>query len=197
MPTRKRKRVADTNDSEEDDERGIVEFQKPNHILFYSPVTRLAFSRLRRILLHLEKRPPKSDRVILHVISEGGDAYAGLAIYDALRGSKLPLVSVVEGECMSAGTLVALAADRRHMTANATLMVHEIRSGLWGPLGEQQVDLRNTAALMDKYIGIYKSRTHMTRPQVVKELKTDAEMGLQLALERGFVHGVWPQPGTN
>ena len=188
---RSKKSSRESSSDDEDYEAESVTLVNKNHILFYSSVHPKAFSRLRKILLLLETK--KTEQVFLHVKSYGGCAHTGLACYDVLRAFPVPLVSIVEGYCMSAATLLALAADTRFMMPNAVIMIHQISSGFAGTFREQEVDFDNTSKIMNKYTRIYHRRTHMTQAQVKKELQSDAEMDLPIAKERGFVDGPWPR----
>src|SRR5712691_11844247 len=59
-------------------------------------------------LLHLESENPDTD-IRLYVNSPGGDAYAGLAIYDAMQFVKPDVQTYCVGMAMSMGALILAA----------------------------------------------------------------------------------------
>ncbi len=62
-----------------------------------------------------------------HIDSLGGELYPALRIYDLLRGDSENIVSAhVEGSCISAATVLLLAAplERRSATKNSTFLIH-------------------------------------------------------------------------
>jgi len=176
--------------SADEDSDSVVELVNGNHILFFGDVTNGTFAKLRAILLRLEK--PK--KVYLHINSHGGDAYAGVGMFDVIRNLEYPTVSIIEGVCHSAATLISLACDESYMTKHSSIMIHQLWNSFQGTLEQHRVDLYNSALLTDRYIQIYKARTRMSQAQIKKELQEDTEMNIQEACKFGFVRGEWPVP---
>lgn len=56
--------------------------------------------------------------------SQGGDCYAALAIYDAIKMCKSRVIVTGFGSVMSAATLIMQAADERVLAPNSTFMIH-------------------------------------------------------------------------
>ena len=66
----------------------------------------------------------ESGQITLIISSPGGDAFAGLAIYDMLKNSGLKVRTEIIGICASAASTIALAGDERAMGEHAMLMLH-------------------------------------------------------------------------
>ncbi len=73
----------------------------------------------------LDKAAPSGDQPINIIMnSPGGDAYDGLAIFDAIRACKNHVTITVYGKALSMGAIILMAADKRVMSLNARLMIH-------------------------------------------------------------------------
>lgn len=64
------------------------------------------------------------SRLTVRIFSPGGFVWDALAIRDTLRSHPAQVTAVIEGLAASAATIVAMAADRIEMPANAYLMIH-------------------------------------------------------------------------
>jgi ATP-dependent Clp endopeptidase proteolytic subunit ClpP len=170
----------------------VVSLIKSNHVLFYAEINNKTFAKLRKILIEFEAKKTSGPKTLyFHINSPGGDAISGLGIYDIICQMTAETVCIVEGLCASAATLMALACKHRYMTRNSSMMIHQIWGSFEGTFKEQQVDLNNTTVLMNKYIQIYKEKTTMRKPQIIKEIQQDSEMDLEMAIVYGFIQKDW------
>src|SRR5262249_21762127 len=90
-------------------------------------------------LLYLEAEDPSRD-IHLYVNSPGGEASAGLAIYDTMQYIRPDVRTLCVGLAASAAAvlLAAGAPGQRHALPNARIMIHQP----WGKIGQgQAVDL--------------------------------------------------------
>lgn len=94
----------------------------------------------RNIMLYGEISTPKSEiicqqllaldiletaPIALWINSCGGVIASSLAIVDTIAGLKSPVYTFVCGNACSGGALVALAGEKRVMTANSCFMLHD------------------------------------------------------------------------
>jgi len=84
--------------------------------------------------------------------SYGGQVYALMSMIAAIKASKVPVATVVEGKAMSCGALLFSfgAEGMRYMDADATLMIHDVSSGAWGKVEELKADVREAERLNKK-----------------------------------------------
>jgi ATP-dependent Clp endopeptidase proteolytic subunit ClpP len=128
----------------------------------------------------------KGKTLNVEINSPGGDVFAGLAIYNALRGSGKEIVVRVMGVAASAASLIAMAGDKIVMPKNSFLMIHNPWSMAVGNADE----LRDTAETLDK-IGAslrltYAARTGLPEDEIATMLATDTWLTADEALEKGF-----------
>lgn len=94
------------------------------------------------------------DNITVHINSVGGDLYAGLAIYNRLKGLAANVVTVNDGLAASAGSLIFQAGNVRKMNAGSNLMIHGAAGFLYGyyqvqdlKLAIKQLEAHNKAAI--------------------------------------------------
>lgn len=85
------------------------------------------------------------DAIDVRINSEGGSAYDGLAIANAIMRNQATTTTYVDGLAASAASLIALAGDRVVMSRYGQMMLHNSRGGLMGTADE----LRDYAKFLD------------------------------------------------
>ena len=84
--------------------------------------------------------------------SYGGQVYSLMAMIAAIRSSRVPVATIVEGKAMSCGAILFSfgAEGMRFMDPDATLMIHDVSSGAWGKVEELKADARESERLNKK-----------------------------------------------
>ena len=124
----------------------------------------------------------------LYINSPGGSIYNGLAIIDTMRSIKSPVFTVCCGMAMSMGAAILSCGDRRYMTKNSTVMVHEASSGSKGKVSIQEEDLNETKRLNKLLEEIIASQCGKTVKEYHKATyKTDLFLSSEDALKFGIV----------
>lgn len=131
-----------------------------------------------------------ADNLILKINSEGGSAFDGLAIYDALKNLPCSRTAEILGVCASAATLVAAACETRIIAPGAIWMVH--RSHI--PVSGNVDDLATAAALLEKIdarmVEIYVAITGRAADAIRADISTENFMSAQTALAGGWVTAI-------
>src|SRR5712691_7428308 len=112
-------------------------------------------------LLFLEAEDPDGD-IRLYVNSPGGDAYAGLAIYDAMQFVKPDVQTYCIGMAMSAGAMILAggAAGKRHVLPNSKVMIHQGSGGTRGTPADIQIAAKEILSLTRRYAEVLAKHTH-------------------------------------
>lgn len=131
-------------------------------------------------------RAVTSKTINVEINSPGGDVFAGLAIYNALKSSGKEIVVKVMGVAASAASLIAMAGDKIVMPKNTFMMVHNP----WSFAAGNADELRDTADTLDK-IGAslqatYVARTGQTEDKIKELLSKDTWLTADESLALGF-----------
>ncbi|MEU3982521.1 head maturation protease, ClpP-related [Streptomyces sp. NPDC026672] len=91
--------------------------------------------------------------------SGGGSVFEGLAIFEALRRHPANITTYVDGIAASIASVIAMSGDRRVVSRNGSLMIHEASGVCAGP----SVDMRQMGELLnrisDQIADVYTQRT--------------------------------------
>lgn len=77
-----------------------------------------------------------NDRVVLHINSYGGSLHTAIQFMRVIAESRAHIVASVEGACMSAATMIFLAADSHQISEHSMFMFHNYSSFSMGKGGE-------------------------------------------------------------
>lgn len=85
-----------------------------------------------RIIKALHLLDQKNEPITIIMNNPGGDWYAGMAIYDAIKACQSEITIKVLGMAMSMGSVILQAADHRALAPNSRVMIHYGFAGMDG-----------------------------------------------------------------
>ena len=85
-----------------------------------------------RVVAELTQMAGRYERIKVRINSRGGDVFAGMAIYNALRRTEGDITIYVDGMAASIAAVVALCGKPLMMSPYARLMVHQVSGGGYG-----------------------------------------------------------------
>lgn len=135
------------------------------------------------------------SEVELLITSPGGSLVDGLAIFDYIsqlrRKSALKVTTVGLGLAASMAAILLQAGDRRVMTREAWMMIHESTFVAEGSMGAVQDTVSWAEKLHERIIDIFVSRSRVTREEfVAKWQRKSWWLSADEALSLGFVDEV-------
>ena len=199
MMSKKRKLSNNNDDSDDDDDINTDSLVEAidNHIYFYANVSQKSIFALNKLIRALNvslltessKLSASNPYIYLHINSMGGDIFASLAAVDTILSSKIKIISIVEGCAASAATLISVVAHKRQITANASMLIHQLSSGFWGKYLEIQDEVKNLTYLEDLTKNLYKihSNQKLTESKLKKFLKHDIWWSAERSKKYGLV----------
>lgn len=171
-----------------------------NHVYFYSSITRATSADLITRLFNIDynniEDMHKSDNAIrpiyLHILSEGGDIFAALAIYQNIRRLQSPVQCYVNGFLSSAAIIILLACEERYMDKNTFLGIHSIKMSVWGKLQFLQQCNDNYQKIWSSLENLYKENTKLNKYKKeigdIKTFMTEPQLlDSDTALKYGFI----------
>jgi ATP-dependent protease ClpP protease subunit len=140
--------------------------------------------------------PSSVSTIDVRINSAGGDAFAAVAIANALREQRTRnkrYVDVsIDALAASAATVISSAGSRIKVADNALVMVHNPWVVTWGTAN----DLRDTAktldSVRDSMISIYQWTSKLSALELRQLLDAETWMTARDAVSKGFAHEVTP-----
>ena len=205
---KKRARVAET--TSDDDEPltipsillgkgGSTLYSHFNHVYFNDDITfdtafalnkelRDAETKIKTTAVALGLKPMP---MFLHITSHGGSVHAAFSVVDCISQLSVEVHTVADGFVASAATLITLSGAKRFITPNAYMLIHELRSGVWGKMTSIEEEFVNLKKIMDHITGFYTKRTSITKKSLEKILTKDLIWNADESIEKGLVHELY------
>ena len=92
-------------------------------------------------MFHQIRNASPNDTINLHINSPGGSLATALQFFRCLGESQANIVSSVEGECMSAATIIMMQSDSYLISPHSMFMFHNYSGGVFGKGGEMMDQL--------------------------------------------------------
>jgi len=173
--------------------------REKNHIYFYTDVSQETCLDLSRKLNDLGKEllklsidydipPPK---IHLHINTLGGDLLSAFGVVDVIKNSRVPVVSIIEGQNASAGTIISMACHERYITENSFMLIHQLSTGIYGKYDEIKDDFENDTKFMERLYKLYRENTKMNDKKIKEVLSRDKWWTADECIANGLVDGLW------
>lgn len=121
----------------------------------------------RSVKMELMELQATYDRIDVRINSYGGDVYAGLAIFNALKSSTADIHIYVDGVAASMAAVIALCGKPVQMSQYASLMLHSASTGIYGNKQEMAEVIKKLEALDATLASIVAPRLKMETQDVL------------------------------
>ncbi len=170
---------------------------RDNNIYFNDDITMETMNKLIKMIHELENKLLNTARKLaldtpppirLHITTYGGSIIAAYKCINCIKGCKVPIHTIVDGYCASAGTLISIVGTKRYMNKYSNMLVHELRSATsWNKMSEIEDEVENMKKMMEQLKQIYEEHTNMTRSELSKLMKRDLDWDAKECLRRGLI----------
>lgn len=130
------------------------------------------------------------DEIEMEISSLGGNLIQALAIYDTLRTTKARVTARIIGATASAGTVIAMGADKIEISENSNFLIHQASTIAAGNVEDMEAAAAELALFDEQMLNIYQKRTGKRKTQVANLMKEDKWITPKEALEWGFVDSI-------
>jgi ATP-dependent Clp protease protease subunit len=130
-----------------------------------------------------------------YISTPGGCVASALLMYDSIKSCSCPIVTIGTGRVMSAGILLLAAGQRgmRFVTENTRLLMHQISSGMFGPISDMEASLAETKELQNIFYGLLSKETGVPTKTIMKDIgTTDLYMSAEQAVKYGIADKIVP-----
>ena len=138
-------------------------------------------------LLHLQSDDPTRD-ISLYINSPGGDMTALFAIHDTIQFLTCDVATYCVGQAASAAAvlLAAGAPGKRHLLANARVLLHQPHGGAQGQSSDMEIAVREMVEMRRRMVAILGECTG----QPIERITTDIDRDYILRDEAAIAYGV-------
>lgn len=144
--TGKKQRYLQKNQHMKHNFNNIIVGEGKTVIMLYGEVGEGCHVDSNRVVSELFESATQEAPIEVHINSQGGDVFHGIAIYNALKQSKRDIRIYVDGVAASIAAIIALCGKPLYMSPYAKLMLHNVSGGTYG----SAKDLRQIANQMDE-----------------------------------------------
>lgn len=143
------------NDEEYDESKNfsLVTIQKPYQVYEESYVAKhthyyfnedFVDAKLYTDVLHRLLTATQVDTVFIHLNTLGGQVDTGVQLINAMKNSEAKVITILEGQAQSLGTLIFLSGDEMVVNDNCVMMFHNFNGGIVGKGNEMAAELNAT-----------------------------------------------------
>lgn len=128
---------------------------------------------------------PDDGTLTVYFNSGGGDVFAGIAIYNALKGRNQKKVGVVEGLAASIASVILMACDEIYVNTGAQIMMHKPLCMAWGNADDflkviEQLDMCQQS-ITDIYMT--KAAEGVTEEEIEEKINRETWLNAEMAAE--------------
>ena len=152
-----------------------------NKIYYYAGVNRESAAELNKKIGELESKSltlgnnldidPPTLKLLIN--SGGGSITAGISSMDTILRCKVPVHTYVDGFAASAATFLSVVGEKRFISRNSYMLIHQLSGNFWGKYSEFEDEKQNLDLMMKTIKNVYKKYTKLPMKKLDKILKHD------------------------
>jgi ATP-dependent Clp endopeptidase proteolytic subunit ClpP len=131
--------------------------------------------------------------LIVHLTSPGGSVNYGYNIYHKIKNLSIPKECIIEGNCMSIATFIALSCDKITALNPSRYMVHLPALGIKGTREDLMNGAKELEQIESEMIAAYSTKTGLSEEKLREMLTKESYMSAEEAKSYGFVDEVKQQ----
>ena len=166
-----------------------------NKIYYYAGVNRESAAELNKKTGELESKSltlgynldidPPTLKLLIN--SGGGSITAGISSMDTILRCKVPVHTYVDGFAASAATFLSVVGEKRFISRNSYMLIHQLSGNFWGKYSEFEDEKQNLDLMMKTIKDVYKKHTKLPMKKLDEILKHDLMWDANTCLKYGLV----------
>jgi ATP-dependent Clp protease protease subunit len=128
--------------------------------------------------------------ITVKINSGGGDVFAGIAIYAALKDHAAYVIAKIEGLAASIASVIAMAADEIIIPSSSFMMIHNPASAQWGEAKDFRQMAETLDVIKDGIMNAYVAKTGKDKKELSSLMDKETWMTGEMAVEQGFADKV-------
>ena len=162
-----------------------------NHIYFYSDVATKPIQQLNQAINELNEPGKGYSEIWVHINSYGGTVYDALAAVDTIKASPTPIITIIEGMCASAATMLSVVGDQRYIRPHSVMLIHQLRCGVFGKKEDVVDEMDNVKKLEKRLVELYVENSKLSKSVFQKMMGRELEYSAKKCLKMGFVDEIY------
>ena len=167
-----------------------------NKIYYYAGVNRDSASELNKKIGEIESKSltlcnsldlDQPPTIKIYINSGGGSITSGISSMDTILRTKVPVHTYVDGFAASAATFLSVVGEKRFMSRNSYMLIHQLSSQLWGKYSEIEDEKKNLDLMMETIKNVYREYTRVPMDKIDEILKHDLLWDAKQCLEYGLI----------
>ncbi|WP_289761607.1 head maturation protease, ClpP-related [Lactobacillus intestinalis] len=130
------------------------------------------------------------EDIVLEINSPGGYTSSGAEMYTALKEYSGKVEAHVVGEADSAGSLIAMSADKVLMSPMALMMIHRASGGNQGTATDMNSTAQALNELDQNIVNVYVAKTGKSESDIYDLMQKTTWMNAKTAIQEGFADGL-------
>ena len=166
-----------------------------NKIYYYAGVNRDSAAELNKKIGEIESKSltlgynldidPPTLKLLIN--SGGGSITAGISSMDTILRTKVPVHTYVDGFCASAATFLSVVGEKRFMSRNSYMLIHQLSTNFWGKYSEFEDEKQNLDLMMTTIKNVYREYTEVPMKKIDEILKHDLMWDAETCKSLGLV----------
>ena len=167
-----------------------------NKIYYYAGVNRDSASELNKKIGELESKSltlgntldlDQPPTIKIYINSGGGSITSGISSMDTILRCKVPVNTYVDGFAASAATFLSVVGEKRFISRNSYMLIHQLSGNFWGKYSEFEDEKQNLDLMMKTIKDVYKKYTKLPMKKLDEILKHDLMWDANTCLKYGLV----------
>lgn len=141
----------------------------------------------------------KYRTIEVHINSQGGSVYEGLAIITAIKQCKARLVGYIDGIAASMAAVIALSLPEVYMNRYARLMTHRVSAGCYGNADDMRTQADHIQSIENDLVDMIATKTGLSAAEVKEKYITNQDKWINAAdaLKEKLVTGIFDGPAVD
>lgn len=125
--------------------------------------------------------------VIVPISSFGGDVYEAFQIYNILKSYPAPVTAYLYSKCMSAGTIIACAADKVYAVPQTVYMIHKALTYGYGNADDQRKTAQMLDITDDMIAQTLSKKSGISKQEILDLMAVESYFTAEQAVALGFI----------
>lgn len=130
------------------------------------------------------------SKIVVHIQSGGGSVYAGYNCYHLLKSIGKPVDVIIEGECQSIATFIALAGSKIIARQPSIFMIHNPYTQITADASALENGASELRKIEDAMVSVYQQKTNLPEQTLRDMMAKETSMSEQEAMQYGFIDEV-------